>query len=180
MTSTMPVPFIFELPNEHWRPVEPESLGVHNAAFLAVRDEHTGDYTPTLSISGDWRPDDATLDQIADEAVVLLGRQGTEVELVRRRDAGSEQAPAVFQVLGATAVAEGQTWDIRQGQVFLALKDVTDPRERAVVAITLTTTFGQFDEYLPELQTFMRSVEVRNRDEGPTDEGPTDGGPSPR
>lgn len=158
MPTTLPVPVTFTLPNEHWQAVEPESLGVRNAAFLAVRREHAGDgYAPTITISGDVRPDAATLDQIADEAVAVLAEQARDVELVTRRDYGSEQAPGVLQVVGGTLVTDDQVFDLRQAQVLMEMKDVEDPTRRAVVKIVLSTTFAQFETYLPELQELMRS-----------------------
>ena len=67
--------------------------------------------TPTLSIAGDWRTDDATLEQIADESLAVLRGQGaTEVELVKRREIESDHAPAITQALGAVAVYDGRTW----------------------------------------------------------------------
>ena len=76
MTTTLPVPVRFALPGDEWEPVQPESLDVTNAAFLAVRRGLDGDYDPTLTVSGDWRTDDAGLEQIADESVVKLELRG--------------------------------------------------------------------------------------------------------
>jgi hypothetical protein len=55
MTTTLPVPVRFGLPNDQWEPVRPETLDVVNAAFLAVRRGLGGSYDPTLTVSGDWR-----------------------------------------------------------------------------------------------------------------------------
>jgi len=41
--STLPVPVRFALPGDRWTPVRPESRGVVNAAFLAVRTGLPGD-----------------------------------------------------------------------------------------------------------------------------------------
>src|SRR5262245_34363377 len=98
MNAPLPVPRRLGLPNEHWTPIPPDTAGVQNAAFLALRRDFPGDYTPTLSISGDWRNDDTTLEQIADESLAILRGQGaSDVELVKRRVMGSEHAPAVTQ-----------------------------------------------------------------------------------
>lgn len=161
MTTTLPVPVAFELPNEHWEAVRPESLGVQNAAFLAVRRGASDDYAPTITVSGDWRADDATLEQIADESLAGLRAQGaTEVELLQRREVGTEHAPAVIQSLGALARAEGRTFDLRQAQAVMGLVDVDDPERRAVVIYSLTCAYAQFDEIGPEFQRFLASVEV--------------------
>jgi hypothetical protein len=161
VTTTLPVPVAFELPNDHWEAVQPESLGVHNAAFLAVRRGVSDVYAPTITVSGDWRDDDATLEQIADESLLNLSAQGaTEVELVKRREVGTEHAPAILQSLGALAQAEGRTFDLRQAQVVMGLVDVEQPERRAVVIYTLTCTYAQFDEMGPEFQEFLASLEV--------------------
>jgi 6,7-dimethyl-8-ribityllumazine synthase len=161
VTTSLPVPVRFELPNEHWEPARPESLGVENAAFLAVRRGVSDDYAPTITLSGDWRNDDATLEQIADESLANLRGQGaTEVELVKRTLVESEHAPAVIQSLGAMAQAEGRTFDLRQAQTVMGLVDVDDPDKRAVVIFTLTCTYAQFDEIGREFQQFMAGVEV--------------------
>ena len=161
MIATLPVPVRFELPNDHWQPVLPESLDVVNAAFLAVRRGLPDDYDPTISISGDWRNDDATLEQIADESLAMLRGQGaTEVELLKRRGIESEHAPAITQALGATVVIEDRTYDLRQAQAVQGLVDVHDPARRVVVIYTLTCTYAQFDEIGPEFQQLMATVEV--------------------
>jgi hypothetical protein len=161
MTTTLPVPVRFALPGADWEPVAPESLGVRNAAFLAVRRGLPGDYDPTLTISGDWRLDDASLEQIADESVDKLRREGAaEVELLKRRTMGAEHAPAVTQAIGAMVSVEGRGYDLRQAQVVQGIVDVDDPAKRVVVIYTLTCTYGQWEQMVPEFQAFMASVEV--------------------
>jgi len=161
MTTTLPVPVRFALPHEEWQPVRPESVGVTNAAFFAVRRGLPGSYDPTLTISGGWRTDGAGLEQIADESVEKLRLEGaTEVELLKRRVIESEHAPAVTQAIGAMVAVEGRVYDVRQAQVVQGLVDVDDPEKRVVVIYTLTCTFAQWDQMVPEFQDFMASVEV--------------------
>ena len=59
--STLPIPIRFGLPNEAWQAVDPISLGVTNAAFLAVRRGLSDTYDPTITVSGDWRTDGAKI-----------------------------------------------------------------------------------------------------------------------
>ena len=161
MTATLPVPVRFELPDGSWAPVPPESLGVRNAAFLAVRRNLPGDYKPTITISGDWRNDDATLEQIADESLEKLRGEGaTEVELLKRRVVGSEHAPAVMQSIGALARINGRSYDLRQAQVVMGLVDAHDASRRVVVIFTLTSTYAQFEAMGGEFEQFMATVEV--------------------
>lgn len=168
MTTTLPVPVRFALPDDAWEPVRPESLGVTNAAFLAVR-RTEATYKPTLTVSGDWREDDADLETIADESVAKLRREGaTEVELIKRNVIESEHAPAVTQSIGALAAVEGRVYDLRQAQVVQGLVDVHDPDKRVVVIYTLTCTFAQWEEMVPEFQRFMASVEIVTDEEGHT------------
>ena len=160
MSATLPVPIRFALPGPEWQPVPPESLGVRNAAFLAVRPDPQTGYAPIISISGAWREDPATLEEIAEESLALLRAQAEEVELVKRTRVGSDAAPAVTQSMGAVAVVEGVRRDLRQAQVLAAYLDVDDPRRRAVVIYTLTCTYAQFPTMGREFQQFMASVEL--------------------
>jgi hypothetical protein len=158
MPATLPVPIDFQLPNESWRPVDPEVFGVRNAAFLALRQSPAGDFEPTISIGGDMRPDPATLVEIADESVELLRQEARDVELVKRREVGTPDAPGVTQLLGATIDAEGRTWDLQQVQALLAWPDVDDPTNRCVIVVTLTAAYGQAERLLPEFEEMLGSV----------------------
>lgn len=158
--TTLPVPVRFALPDPAWEPVEPTSLGVTNAAFLAVRRGLPGDYDPTITVSGDWRTDPATLEQIADESLVKLRAQASEVELVKRRRVGSDRAPAIMQSIGAVATYEGRTFDLRQVQAITELLAVEDPSRRAVIIYSLTCTYAQLDAMRPEFERFIASIEL--------------------
>lgn len=165
--TTLPVPIRFELPGPEWEAVPPESRGVTNAAFLAVRRDTDDDYEPTITISGDWRNDPATLEDIADESLVLARSQATDVELLKRREMGTEHAPGITQLIGATITMNGRTFDLRQAQALTGLVDVEDPTKRVVVIYTFTCTYRQFDTYGREFQDFMRTVRVVPDDEAP-------------
>jgi hypothetical protein len=159
MSPPLPVPLSFRLPNDHWQPADPEALGVVDAAFLAVRREHVGDdYAPTLTVSGGLRTDEATLDDIADEAVAVFAEQAADVELVKRRAYGSPEAPGVLQVVGGTLEMPPRRFDLRQAHVLLGMTDVHDRHKRVVVKVVLSTTYAQFQTYLPELQEFVASL----------------------
>ncbi len=163
MPTTIPIPIAFRLPDPVWQAVDPTSLGVTNAAFLAVRREHVGDdYAPTITVSGDTRLDDATLEQIGDEAVEVLSAQAGDVELIKRRDYGSDQAPGLLQQLDCRITTEAGELDIRQLQALLEMRDVSGGGGRVVLKVVLSTTFAQHDACLPEFQEFLRSVRVRD------------------
>lgn len=155
--SKLPVPVEFRLP-EGWESVRPEEWGVQNAAFMAVRRDAPGDYLPILTISGDWRLDHVTLDAIADESVTVAREQADHVEVLDRKEIGSEQAPAILQLLGVRATIDGRDWQLRQGQVLSGLIDVEDPGRRVVVIYTVTCALDQFDQVGREFQAFMGTV----------------------
>jgi len=160
-STALPLPVRFALPDEAWTPVDPASLGVRNAAFLAVRSGAAGEYHPTITVSGGWRSDDASLEQIADESVEKLRVEGAEeVELLQRRSLGTEHAPALTQAVGAVATVDGRRQDLRQAQVVQGLVDVEDPARRVVMIYTLSCTFRQWEQMVPEFQAFMATVEV--------------------
>jgi hypothetical protein len=52
----------------------------------------------------------------------------------------------------------GKRHDLRQGQVFWALRDKGDPGKRVVIVYTLTCTYRQFRDFGREFQDFMASV----------------------
>jgi len=84
----------------------------------------------------------------------------TEVELLKRTVTRSEHVPAVTQAIGSVIVVDGRTFDLRQAQVIEGLLDVEDPERRVVNIFTLTCTYGQWEQMVPEFQAFMASVEV--------------------
>lgn len=159
-TDEAPVPFRIELPNAAWTATDPESVGVTNALFLALRAGTPGDYTPSLTVSGGWRSPGVTITQVADECLEKLRLQGlTDVELVRRREVESEHAPAVAQTIGGTAVIEGVRHDIRQEQAIFGYVDVATGRT-AVLIHSLTCTYAQEAELAGEWRAYVASITV--------------------
>ncbi len=170
MPTTFPIPINFRLPDGAWEAVLPESLGVVNAAFLAVRREHVGDgYAPTITLSGDVVPDGATLEQVADTAVDVLAAQAEDTRLVKRQAHGSAAAPGLLQQLDCQIQTADGPRDVRQLQAFIELLDQHDPERRAVAKIVLSTTVGQHDVYVPEFQEFLRSITVVTGDDAGTE-----------
>ncbi|MEZ5096417.1 MAG: hypothetical protein R2731_10030 [Nocardioides sp.] len=169
MTTTLPVPIELRLPGPEWQPVAPESMGVVNAAFLAVREaaDDSG-YRPTIVVSGGLREDGAELASIGEESLALLREQGAQhVELLRRTPGGAA-APSLTQLMGAVVTVEGRRYDLRQIQVISSMPDVDDPTLRAVVLFTFTCTVAQLDVIGPEFQRFVASVRPVDRSgEGP-------------
>lgn len=154
----LPVDLELQLPGPDWKPVEPESFGVQNAALLLVRHNLSETYAPTISISGDVRSDPATMAEIADESLALLRAQARHVELLQRDEVGTPEAPAITQVVEVITEVNEENMNLRQGQVLTGLIDTNDPDKRVVLIYTLTCTSDQFPQMAQEFQTFMGTV----------------------
>ncbi len=159
-TSTLPLPIRVRLPNESWETVEPASLGVQNAALLAVRDGLDDDYSPTITVSGDWRTDGASMVDIAAESLAKTEAEAEEVELLDRHEVVSDTAPVVTQVVGAVIEVDGKRHDLRQLQQLRGYVDLDDPARRAIVIHTLTCTYAQFDDMGREFTDYLASIEL--------------------
>lgn len=158
--AVLPLPIEFELPGPSWQRVDPRAFGVPTAAFMAIRLDSEQAYNPVLTVSGGFRRDPASLDDIADESLELLRAELGEAEVVKRRSVGNANAPAVLQLLGATGTVDGHRRDLRQVQVIEAIQDIDDPGKRVVLIFTMTGTYAQSEELAEEFETFMESVVV--------------------
>lgn len=160
MTVELPIEVRFTLPSPRWVPIDPDTEGVRDAAFLAMCQDAPGDYTPLLSLGGGLRLDPATMTEIADESLDLLAHSADDVELVHRRVAQREHAPGVSQMIGATVRVQGRRYDIRQVQALQGVLDVRWPGRRVVLIHTLTCTYAQRRALLPEFASYLTSVRV--------------------
>lgn len=155
----LPVPVEFRLPGPEWTGQDPDALGVPTAAFLALRSDPAGDdYSPVLTISGGWREDGATPEQVGDESLEVLATQATDVRLLERTHHGSDRAPAITQLMAGTAVVDERALEMRQGQVVTAMVDLAHPTRAIVVLYTVTCTAAQLEVVGPEFQRFMGTV----------------------
>ncbi|MET7367405.1 hypothetical protein ABZS61_16425 [Streptomyces sp. NPDC005566] len=157
MTTTLPVPVAFELP-DGWRATPPDGVGATGSAFVALHPHPDEGFTANITIDGEFRPDEATLPEIADESVENLRRSAASVEIVERREVGSEDAPGLTQTLAVSAVAGGALRNLVQSQVYLSLLDVADPSKRAVIRLILTVTASQHSAVLEDFRDFVRTV----------------------
>lgn len=157
--SQPPVPISFELPSPAWQVVDPSDAGVTNVLFFAARGGVEGDFTPTLSVSGGWRPSTDTLTAIGDETLAKLRAEGAdEVELVDRKLLESPTAPGLTQTLGAIATIDGRRFDLRQTQVITGYVDLDQPGRTAIFLHTLTCTYKQAPAMVEEFRTYIASV----------------------
>jgi hypothetical protein len=157
MATSLPTPIEFELP-EGWRAAPPDEVGAPGAAFVAIHLPSDAGFTSNITIDGEYRPDPATLPQIADESVQRLDQAVTSVTVNGRREVGSVDAPGLTQTLAFSAVIGGVSRDLVQSQAYLAMQDVSDPRKRVVIRLVLTSTASQHSVVLDDFRDFVRSV----------------------
>ncbi|MET7938247.1 hypothetical protein [Streptomyces sp. NPDC005322] len=157
MPATPPVPIEFSLP-EGWQPASPDEVGPPGVAFTALHRQPDSGFTANITIDGDFRPDEATLADMADEAVERLHEVAESVVVTSRRELGSEAAPGLAQRLTLSAVTDGARRELVQSQVYLAMRDTDSPHKRAVVRLILTSTAEQEDSVVGDFQKFLRMV----------------------
>ncbi|MFD3978951.1 hypothetical protein ACFWR6_10210 [Streptomyces griseus] len=157
MTTTLPVPIAFELP-DGWRAAPPDGVGAPGAAFVALHPHPDAGFTANITVDGAFRPDPATLPEIADESVANLRGSAASVDVAERREVGSEDAPGLTQTLAISAIAGGVPRDLIQSQVYLSLLDVEDPGKRAVIRLILTVTAAQHGDVVEDFREFVRTV----------------------
>ncbi|MFD9475585.1 MULTISPECIES: hypothetical protein [Streptomyces] len=160
MPTTLPVPIDFRLPGG-WLPARPEGFDP-GVAFAAVHPRPDAGFTANITVDGGFPKDGVTLAEIADASVERLRTFAESVEVVHRREVGSEDAPALTQRLSFSAVADGARHELVQSQVYLSLVDTGDPDKRAMIRLALTATSAQHDELLEQFQEFVRSVRPDN------------------
>lgn len=160
MLEAFPVPIQFRMPNDEWIQADPSELGIENADFVAVRRGFHDGYAPVLTVSGGWRTDAASFEQIADESLEVLEQDAIDVELVKRTEVGTAHAPAIAQSLAGTATYEGRRFDLRRFQAIAGIIDVNDPIKRFVIIYSLTCLYRQAELMKDEFQEFMRTVQV--------------------
>lgn len=157
MATTLPVRIEFQLP-EGWKAAPPDEVGAPGAAFVALHPASSDNFMANIAISGELRPDAASLAEIADESVARMRNTVSTVRVADRREVGTAEAPGLTQVLNLSAEIEGVQRDLVQSQVFLAMLDVDDPQKRAVVELVLTATPKQLPSVVTDFQSFVRTV----------------------
>jgi hypothetical protein len=159
MSTDLPVPIVFELP-DGWRTAPPDAAGAPDAAFVALGPQPDQGFTANITIDGAYRPDDAALADIAHESAEHLRLAATAVEVVDRQEIGSAEAPGLTQTLSLSTTAGGVARDLLQTQVYLSLLDVADPARRAVIRLVLTATAAQHPDVIEEFKEFLSTVRL--------------------
>ncbi|MET9963550.1 hypothetical protein ABZ128_31515 [Streptomyces sp. NPDC006326] len=164
MPVELPVPIAFRLP-EGWLPARPGSFDP-GVAFAAVHPQPDAGFAANITVDGGFPAQTATLAELADLSAQRLGVIAGSVVVADRREAGSEDAPALTQRLTFTAVTGDTRRELVQSQVYLSLPDTRDPQKRAVVRLALTATTAQHDSVVGDFRDFVRSVRPDAGEEG--------------
>jgi hypothetical protein len=152
----MTLPLDFVIP-DGWTAVDPGGSG---AVFVAVHDAAPGEFVPNITVSVQQRPDDASIDAIAEEAVERLSRTLAGLEVLSRRDVGEPAAPGVMQLL---RLRTGEGEELIQTQVHLTVPGAT-PEERLVLELACTAAPATARRLSPGFQRFVGSVRVRQHE----------------
>ncbi|ADD40382.1 hypothetical protein [Stackebrandtia nassauensis] len=158
MATNLPIPIEFSLP-AGWRPAPPDEVGAPQAAFVALHPRPDDGFTANITISGEFRPDAASLEAIADDALERVRAFATNVEVSKRKALGTESSPGFAQSVSMTVDVKGRTRDLVQRQLFMAYVDAEDSRKRVVLQLTLTATPGQLDEATTDFHAFIATVQ---------------------
>lgn len=177
MATTLPVRIEFRLP-DGWRAAPPDEVGAPGAAFVALHPASSDNFMANIAISGELRPDTATLAEIADESIGRLRRAAADVRVADRTEVGTPEAPGLTQVVHLSADVSGTMRELIQSQVYLSMLDVDDPRRRAVIELVLTATPTQLGTVIGDFQDFVRTIRPADNGTDPGAEsgrGPRDG-----
>lgn len=158
MATTLPVPIEFELP-EGWIAAPPDEVGAPGAAFVALHpDPRPTGFTANITIGGEFRPDRASLADIADESVQRLAESATAAMLASRNEFGDPDAPGLTQLVRIRDRIDGTDWSLAQCQVYFSMSDVDDERKRVILQLALTATEEQLDGVIRDFQWFVSTV----------------------
>lgn len=150
----------FRLP-AGWNPARPDAVGATGADFVAMHVPSEGPgFTTNITMDQQQRAD-ATLVEVADESLDKLHGAAHRVTLSNRTEFGNAEAPGLTQVIRTAAPVEGDVLELVQCQVYLAMQDTRDPRQRAIVRLVLTAREGDFESVLPDFQEFVGTVRVK-------------------
>lgn len=158
MAAELPMPVQFRLP-DGWQAADPDELGAGDTAFVAVHPgSQTAESLANITIDGDYRPDPATLTDIADESVRAVEQVARTVTVTQRSQLGSDEAPGLGQVLRVSTTVGDNPRELFQCQVYLSMLDTGDPEQRVVLRLSLTADQDQFTALMDDFQEFVASV----------------------
>ncbi|MGC7097366.1 hypothetical protein ACPZ19_22045 [Amycolatopsis lurida] len=154
MPANLSFPIEFTMP-PGWRTPPPREAESAAGTIVAVRPERAA----TITSAGEFRPDGASLPEIADEAVAALRESDTRVDVLSRTEVGTPDSPGLAQIL-LVGGAEAGTQEVVQCQAFLAMPDVGGSSMRAVLRFVMTTTRQQVEALVGDFQQFLDTVRL--------------------
>ena len=143
----MEFPIEFTIPPGWRTPVDGTSSAL--GTVVAGRPEHDA----VIVADGGLRPDKASLAEIAEETVTAIRESGTVVEVLHREELGTAASPGFAQILLARDAAETV-----QCQTFIAMLDLDDSSERAVLRLVLVTPKEHVAALVGDFQQFLSIV----------------------
>lgn len=155
--NTIPVPLTLEEPSKYWRAVEPASVGVTSAEFVALRWVPEGEYTPTLTVGGAVRPAGVSAEGLADEALESFRADGVSATVAERKPFGADGIKGIMQLLDCEL--PGVPDPLKAIQVIMSFA-TSNPDEQAIVVNTVTCTNEQFPTVRPEFASFISAVRL--------------------
>jgi hypothetical protein len=157
MVTQLPVRIEFALP-EGWNAAPPDEVGAPGVAFVALPPDSADDFTPNITIAGQFREPDLAMDAIAEESVGRLEQAYGNVQVRQRTEVGSADAPGITQVLDILATVDNRPLPLVQCQVYSSMSDVDDPAKRVVLELVLTCKPSQLADVFEDFQQFVRTV----------------------
>ncbi|WP_203748828.1 hypothetical protein [Cellulomonas chitinilytica] len=145
----------FRLPSG-WTRAEPAPTQGGAPDFIAVHARTDDGFTPNITVG--TRAAEASLDQLADDAVAQLTATQTDVVVRRRQPLGHEPAPGLAQELTFTTTLDGHDVAITQQQVLLTLTAPADGEGRVLYVATFTTTTRTVSKLAPDFLAMVRSL----------------------
>jgi lipoate synthase len=135
-------------PPPGWRPVEPASVGAHDADLVLLHDSSRTDFTANITVTA-TEHDSRSIVDVADESVARLAETFTDVVLMRRNDIDDDGVAQVVRLHGAGR-------DLVQTQVHLLLPE--ENGGAVVLQLVLTSTPDQLDEVVDDFQSFVAGM----------------------
>ncbi len=160
------VPLGFDVPDE-WRPVDPAQAGAPGAVVVLVREgvPAGAGFAPNITMGLARRIDDATVADIADEAIGRLAATGVEVSVLERDMLAEQDAPCVTQLVQC---GYGDR-TVVQSQVHLVIPLGDARSDRLAVEMVCSCTPPQLPAVTGDFQRFVASFHIRADEQGNPD-----------
>jgi hypothetical protein len=158
MSVELPFAITFEVP-QGWTLVDPESCGHPEAAYVAVRQENSGDaVAPNFAVNG-FTARGGPVDVAALADSYLAKMQGQYPVAVLKRDVmAGDPASEAAQVLQIEFPVGDSSLTVNQIQILNAFPDAVDPTVTAVLQLMLTCPAALFAQAGPEFTRFVASI----------------------